>query len=222
MGIAATRSGGSCPNLINRGIRIRSSLEPPIKTWKVARSNEELLTEFGDHSEWGTLHFSAPSDVQHQAGTSSLLRRHFSEKGTLRNHVDTSFRRIMEDEPVFAFAKSFKLANSTGQRTTKEDSVLFTFCSHPGTRGPVCFRQRTDVYAAAVGLVFLVCGRVDWLSLQRFQDGGGAGQQLLRIPSRRTPSSRGRTTIETSLRFPPVRCSALPSSRVRPTAHFCL
>ena len=31
-----------------------------LKTWKVKRETEEILTEFSDRSEWGTLHFSAP------------------------------------------------------------------------------------------------------------------------------------------------------------------
>ncbi|KAH8887383.1 DUF1793-domain-containing protein [Thozetella sp. PMI_491] len=99
-----------------------------IKTWKIARSNEELLTEWADHAEWGTLHFSGPSDASHQAGTSAILRQQFSNTGSLKNHVDTSFRRIMEEEPVFAFSKSFKLGSSSASRSSKqEDSIQFTF-----------------------------------------------------------------------------------------------
>ncbi|KAK4189611.1 hypothetical protein QBC35DRAFT_492514 [Podospora australis] len=100
----------------------------PIKTWKVARSNEQLLTEWADRAEWGTLHFSAPADVRHQSGTSALLRQQFAEKGYLKNVVDTLFRRVMDDEPVFAFSKSFKLASDTkGSCSAKQDSVAFTF-----------------------------------------------------------------------------------------------
>ena len=32
-----------------------------LKTWKVKRQTEQLLTEYADRSEWGTLHFTAPS-----------------------------------------------------------------------------------------------------------------------------------------------------------------
>ena len=32
-----------------------------LKTWKVRRRNEEMLTEIRDRAEWGTLHFSAPA-----------------------------------------------------------------------------------------------------------------------------------------------------------------
>ena len=32
-----------------------------VKTWKVKRRTEQLLSEFNDHAEWGTLHFTGPS-----------------------------------------------------------------------------------------------------------------------------------------------------------------
>ena len=35
--------------------------EKGLKTWKIKRETEQLLTENRDRSEWGTLHFSAPS-----------------------------------------------------------------------------------------------------------------------------------------------------------------
>lgn len=31
-----------------------------LKTWKVKRQTEQLLTEFLDRAEWGSLHFTAP------------------------------------------------------------------------------------------------------------------------------------------------------------------
>ncbi|KAK4204286.1 putative glutaminase [Triangularia verruculosa] len=99
-----------------------------VKTWKVARASEQLLTEFADRAEWGTLHFSAPADVKHQSGTSAILRQHFAEKGELRNEVDKGYRRVMEDEPVFAFSKSFKLTgDSKGKCESREESVMFTY-----------------------------------------------------------------------------------------------
>ncbi|KAF9870839.1 glutaminase a [Colletotrichum karsti] len=98
-----------------------------LKTWQVSRQTEQLLTEFADHAEWGTLHFTGPADVYHQAGTSGILRHHFATKGTLKNEVDTSYRKIMDEEPVFAFAKSFHLSNKTGAGFSSADSVLFTF-----------------------------------------------------------------------------------------------
>ena len=99
-----------------------------LQTWKVSRSQEQILTELNDRAEWGTLYFSGPADVRHQSGTSALLRQHFAEKGYLKNEVDRAFRKVMDDEPVFAFSKSFKLDGGrwTGCRK-QEESVAFTF-----------------------------------------------------------------------------------------------
>ncbi|TPX15116.1 uncharacterized protein E0L32_004674 [Thyridium curvatum] len=97
---------------------------PGLKTWKVQRMNEELFTEFADRAEWGTLYFSAPTSVRHESGVSGRLRTHFAVKGQLENHVDDSFRQIMDEEPVFAYSKSFKLSS---KNHTNHDSVMFTF-----------------------------------------------------------------------------------------------
>ena len=32
-----------------------------LKKWEVKRETEQLLSEFGDHSEWGSMHFLGPS-----------------------------------------------------------------------------------------------------------------------------------------------------------------
>lgn len=109
-----------------------------IKSWKIQRRTQQLLTEFDDRAEWGTLYFSAPQHVQHESGISAVLRHHFSSKGKLRNTIDGKFRKIMEEEPVFAFSKSFKLGPARkdvdpeglprqSKTETKTDSVMFTF-----------------------------------------------------------------------------------------------
>ncbi|MCJ1355560.1 MAG: hypothetical protein MMC33_005552 [Icmadophila ericetorum] len=118
------------------------SNEAGIKTWKVKRQTEQILTEWNDRAEWGTLHFTGPSDVYHEAGTSAKLRQYFSKAGSLRNKLDDKFRGIMDDEPVFAFSKSFKLNGST----TSTDSVLFTMAH---VQDPVV------QYASARGLTFM-------------------------------------------------------------------
>ncbi|KAK7521099.1 glutaminase A [Phyllosticta citriasiana] len=96
-----------------------------LKTWKVSREEELLFTESrgggNAQAEWGTLHFTGPADVRHESGTSALLRQRFSATGTLQNEVDHSFRSIMDEEPVFAFAKSFRLSGNHSS-----DSVVFT------------------------------------------------------------------------------------------------
>lgn len=119
-----------------------SKNEAGLKTWKVKRHTEQLLTEWNDRAEWGTLHFTGPSDIHHEAGTSARLRQHFSKVGKLRNRTDDTFRGIMDDEPVFAFSKSFKLNGST----TSTDSVLFTIAH---IQDPVV------QYASARGLTFM-------------------------------------------------------------------
>ncbi|KAI9852361.1 MAG: hypothetical protein M1838_000883 [Thelocarpon superellum] len=117
-----------------------------IKTWKVRRKTEQLLTEFRDQAEWGALHFSAPSDVRHEAGTSAVLRQRFARTHTLEDSMDTSFRRIMEEEPVFAFAKAFRLNGSSSHSGETTDSVLFTIAH---IQDPVV------QFASARGLTFM-------------------------------------------------------------------
>lgn len=100
---------------------------PRLKRWKVKRTEEELFTEHSDRAEWGILHFVGPPDVEHESGADTLLRQHFARTGTLQNIVDHGFRKIREDWPVFAFAKSFKLDKTlaTSGRNS-HDSVQFT------------------------------------------------------------------------------------------------
>lgn len=114
------------------------------KTWKIKRAVEQLFTEYQDRSEWGTVHFSAPSGVRFEAGVSARLRQHFARHGTLANKVDQDFRSIMDEEPVFAFAKSFEL-NGTH---TKHHHQSFTFT--------IAYIQDPVVqYASARGLTYM-------------------------------------------------------------------
>lgn len=126
----------------------RGSSAPAIKTWKLARKQEQLLTEFNDHAEWGTLHFTAPADVHHQCGTSAILRRHFAENGLLKNEIDKNYRRVMEEEPVFAYSKVFKLSSgkSSSGCAAKTDSVSFTYA---------LIQDPVVQFASARGLTFM-------------------------------------------------------------------
>lgn len=99
--------------------------EHDLKTWSFRRETEQMFTETRDQSEWGTLYFSAQSSVQHEAGTSAELRHRFSRNGRLENVADDRFRGIMDDEPVFAFVKSFN-ANETSLDSSSTRSVMFT------------------------------------------------------------------------------------------------
>ncbi|KAF3045819.1 hypothetical protein E8E11_002440 [Didymella keratinophila] len=118
-----------------------------LKTWSVKRQVEQIFTEEHDQAEWGQLHFTGPSDVRHESGTSALLRQRFARTGTLQDEVDDKFRAIMDEEPVFAFSKSFRLKNasSISSKPTGE-SVLFTI-TH--------IQDPVTQYASARGLTFM-------------------------------------------------------------------
>ncbi|KAI0969860.1 hypothetical protein F4678DRAFT_157342 [Xylaria arbuscula] len=139
----------------DRGSEIQWELEEPrarrsksnLKTWRVVRAEEQLFTEVIDRAEWGTLHVSAPADVGHQAGESRHIRRTFAETSSLTNEIDESYRGIFEDEPIFAFSKTFKLSeNSTRSAAPRHGSVVFTFAF---TQDPVV------QFASARGLTLM-------------------------------------------------------------------
>ncbi|KAF2665001.1 glutaminase A [Microthyrium microscopicum] len=122
-----------------------------LKTWKVKKQQEAVFSETADRAEWGTLYFSGPADSDHESGTSAILRQAFATQGTLKNQVDEDFRGIMEEEPVFAFSKTFKLSNST-HSSSKNNTALFTLAH---VQDPVV------QYASARGLTLM---RPLWMS----------------------------------------------------------
>jgi hypothetical protein len=118
----------------------------PLKTWSIKRQTEELFVETSDRAEWGQLHLTGPADARHESGTSGLLRQRFARTGTLQNENDEAFRGIMDEEPVFAFAKEFKLEKSSSSSKSKSDSVMFSFAH---VQDPV------TQYASARGLTLM-------------------------------------------------------------------
>ncbi|KAJ2983152.1 hypothetical protein NUW58_g6297 [Xylaria curta] len=139
----------------DRGSKIQWELEEPhasqsgsrLKTWRIVRAEEQLFTEVMDRAEWGTFRISAPSDVKHQSGEARRIRRMFAESSSLKNEVDNSYRGIFEEEPLFAFSKTFKLSkNSTASAHPRHDSVVFTFAL---TQDPVV------QFASARGLTLM-------------------------------------------------------------------
>ncbi|KAL8754958.1 MAG: hypothetical protein Q9199_003967 [Rusavskia elegans] len=129
-----------------------------LKTWQIRRETELLLSEERDQAEWGTLHFTGPSDLRYEAGTSGIVRPRFARTGTLQNEIDDEFRGIMEDEPIFAFSKSFKLNSSTSDSTPATDSVMFSIAL---IQNPVA------QFAAARGLTFMRPLWASWFSSVR-------------------------------------------------------
>lgn len=84
-------------------------------------------------------------DVSHEAGVSARLRQDFARTGTLKNRTDKKFRRIMDEEPVFAFSKQFH-ANLKSNSTISTESTTFTIAH---VQNPVV------QFAAARGLTMM-------------------------------------------------------------------
>ena len=102
------------------------------------------LGTIADHSQ----------DVRHECGTSAILRQRFARTGTLQDAVDHAYRGIMEQEPIFAFAKSFVLDGSPSSKAGS-DSVLFTIAH---IQDPVV------QFASARGLTFMRPLWASWFS----------------------------------------------------------
>lgn len=136
---------GKRESLIEWGFAEQRGSGEGLKTWRVKRQVEQLFTEADDQAEWGELHFTGPADVHHQSGTSSQLRKQFARTGTLQNVVDDKFRAVMDEEPVFAFAKSFNLSKSS-TASISSGSAVFTIAH---------LQDPVTQYASARGLTFM-------------------------------------------------------------------
>ncbi|KAI9155289.1 putative glutaminase [Paramyrothecium foliicola] len=120
----------------------------PLKSWAVSRRTEQLLAESSDRAEWGTLRFSGPQDAHHQAGTSAILRQQFVNHGKLLDTIDNNFRKVMDEEPVFAFSKTFSLGKPSNDSSKEpgHSSILFSLAL---VQDPVV------QFAAARGLTYM-------------------------------------------------------------------
>lgn len=117
-----------------------------LKTWGIKRQSEELFTETDDQAEWGRLYLTGSGDMKHHTGSASDVRRYFATHSKLDDHLNDDYRAINENEPVFAFAKSFKLSRSAATSKSQTCSTLFTI-TH--VQDPV------TQYASARGLTFM-------------------------------------------------------------------
>lgn len=97
-----------------------------LKTFFITREEEKLFEETDDMAEWGGLHFTGPADAAHSCGSSYGLREHFATSGTLQNVCRQQSGSISDNEPAFAYAKSFKFSSSGTASSVQEDSVTFT------------------------------------------------------------------------------------------------
>jgi len=129
-----------------------------LKTWEVKRQSEQVFSEEKDQAEWGKLHFTAPEDVRHECGNSSQLRLRFARTGSLQNELDSKFRAIMDDEPVFAFSKSFELSQSNSTEGSSRDSIMFTIAH---------IQDPITQFASARGLTYMRPLWKSWFPTER-------------------------------------------------------
>ncbi|OJD12020.1 hypothetical protein AJ78_07323 [Emergomyces pasteurianus Ep9510] len=127
---------------------------PRLNRWRVRRETEQLLTEHNDRSEWGSLYITAPEGVRYESGTSALLRKRFARTETLQNVNDEIFRPIMDEEPVFAFSKSFSL-NETSCSATGCDENVASLMQDKVTFTIAHIQDPVVQYAAARGLTMM-------------------------------------------------------------------
>ncbi|OAX79826.1 hypothetical protein ACJ72_05851 [Emergomyces africanus] len=125
-----------------------------LNRWQIRRETEQLLTEHNDRSEWGSLHIIAPEGVRYESGTSALLRKRFARIETLQNVNDEVFRPIMDEEPVFAFSKSFSL-NETDCSATGCDTEVASLTQAKITFTIAHIQDPVVQFAAARGLTMM-------------------------------------------------------------------
>lgn len=73
---------------------------------KVYRQNQLLFSEAKEQAEWGNWYWATESNdkLTHQSGPDVDVRGAFSTKGVLSNSVDSQYRTISKNWPVFGFA----------------------------------------------------------------------------------------------------------------------
>ncbi|KAM7186314.1 protein of unknown function (DUF1793) domain containing protein [Naviculisporaceae sp. PSN 640] len=86
------------------------------------RSTPQVFKEHEQVAEWGEWYFTTGSsrDLTYQTGKDEVVRGTFANKTVLQNTIDTGFRNINDNWPVFAFA------HDLGSVKTDEVERLFT------------------------------------------------------------------------------------------------
>jgi len=111
-----------------------------LKSWEVKRQQELLFSDARDtqgQAEWGSLYLSTIKSATHQGGKSGPTRRTFAKSGALNGTVDSNFRSILQDEPVFALSQPVQVS-TTGSGTAlftiaHVQDLLVQFASAPNT-----------------------------------------------------------------------------------------
>ncbi|KAJ5623081.1 hypothetical protein N7490_011686 [Penicillium lividum] len=100
---------------------------------KVYRQTQLEFSEVNQQGEWGDWYWAtdASSNMTHQSGQDTVVRAQFSSNGTLTNGVDTNYRAISNEWPVFAFASNLGSVSSSPVSTlfslglTQDEAVQF-------------------------------------------------------------------------------------------------
>ncbi|KAJ7781099.1 hypothetical protein B0H16DRAFT_1710344 [Mycena metata] len=93
-----------------------------ILTHQVQLENPTVFGEINDHTQYGSTFYSTPNAVgaTFQTGADVTVRAQFINNGKLANTLDTAFRAIEDNWPVFAFA------HDLGTITTATTPVVFS------------------------------------------------------------------------------------------------
>ncbi|KAH7914231.1 hypothetical protein BJ138DRAFT_452039 [Hygrophoropsis aurantiaca] len=95
----------------------------PILTHQVMLEDQQIYTEYSDHIQQGAVYYSTPNTVSatYQTGQDIVVRAQFINNGVLDDTLDTNFRAVDDDWPVFAYAHDLGSVSST-----PTDPLLFT------------------------------------------------------------------------------------------------
>ncbi|KAH7929420.1 DUF1793-domain-containing protein [Leucogyrophana mollusca] len=86
-----------------------------ILTHQVMLEDQQIYTEYSDHIQQGAVYYSTPNTVSatYQTGQDIVVRAQFIDNGLLANTLDTNFRAVSDDWPVFAYAHDLGTVSST-------------------------------------------------------------------------------------------------------------
>ncbi|KAH8890031.1 DUF1793-domain-containing protein [Thozetella sp. PMI_491] len=82
---------------------------------RIRPANEVVFGEQNDQAAWGTVFFATSDDhgMSFQIGADTVVRNQFINNRILNNGVDTQYRAVNDNWPVFAFAHSLDNVGST-------------------------------------------------------------------------------------------------------------
>ncbi|EGO02196.1 hypothetical protein SERLA73DRAFT_104578 [Serpula lacrymans var. lacrymans S7.3] len=86
-----------------------------VLTHQVQLENQQLYTEVSDRIQQGSVYYSTDNTASatYQTGQDAVVRAQFINNGVLANTLDTNFRAINDDWPVFAFAHDLGTVGTT-------------------------------------------------------------------------------------------------------------